>query len=127
MRGFAVLLAAALNGCACTINPPATITVEPPMPPPQLVQRAAPAAGPSAPQQVLAAAEQARTDAAGYVAWTQSKPANIHRLTDLTHELDLAIARMRTHEISQRYPAADVSAAQIALAALRSFLANKDD
>ncbi len=79
------------------------------------------------PPQVIIAADEARADAAGYVAWRQSRPDNIERLTSLTRDLNAAIMAMRAHRVANRYPAADVSAARAALRSLRLFLRNKDD
>jgi hypothetical protein len=79
------------------------------------------------PHQVIAAAEAAREDATGYVAWKGSKAPNIERLTALTRDLDASITQMRGHEVDRRYPPADVFAARAALRALRLFLREKGD
>lgn len=139
-----ILLLLALGGCVCQTGP--RLAAEPPAPPrppsPALALPLPPPAPPPlplapptdpdtiaslTPREVVAAAAVARADAGGYVAWKESKPDNIDKLTVLTRELDAAIAQMRAHETTRRYPPADVRSARTALQALRLFLKNKDD
>jgi hypothetical protein len=137
-----LLLTSTLCGCGCTCGskaePPAA-AVEAPRPatpalkPPPSAGPAKASADPVAevaslsPHQVIVAAEAAHDDAAGYVAWRESKPTNIERLTVLTRDLDGAITRMRAHEVGHKYPPGDVFAARAALRALRLFLREKGD
>lgn len=126
-----------LAGCAASAVP------EPPPQPPQPVEQpvvhvrrpAAPVAvAPSgdavsalSPSDILVAADQARADATGYVAWKQSKPANIDRLTTLTLALNAAVSKMRAGKVVGKYQAVDVLAAKSALRELRTFLSTKGD
>ncbi len=82
---------------------------------------------PATPHDILLAADQARADAYGYVAWKQSKPENIDRLTTLMQDLNAAVARMHSASVRGKYAASDVRAARKALGALRGFLSNKGD
>jgi hypothetical protein len=141
-----LLLASIVCGCGCSCavkpqqamaEPPATVVVAAKSPAAPSISLGAPGrAAPAdpiqaiatlSPRQVIAAAEAAREDASGYVAWRESKPSNIERLTVLTRDLNDAITQMRGHEVGQKYPPADVSAARAALRALRLFLREKDD
>jgi hypothetical protein len=128
-----------LVGCAQP-RAPAPVPVEAPAPPP--VRRVVPFPRPpipptgdatsqeevpATPHDILVAADQARADAYGYVAWKQSKPENIDRLTTLMQDLNAAVTHMRAAEVRGKYAAPDVRAARTALGALRSFLSNKGD
>jgi hypothetical protein len=107
-----------LSGCAATQPPPVSAPVDPPAPS---------TIATLTPPEIAAAADQARRDAAGYVAWSFSRPENIDRLTTLTTGLDAAIARMKAGRVRGRYRPADVVAARAALRELRAFLVNKGD
>jgi PBP1b-binding outer membrane lipoprotein LpoB len=86
-----------------------------------------PATSKLTPKEIVVVAEQAKADAAGYVAWKDSKNENIDRLTTLTVDLNNAVATMRANEHDGTYRAADVLNARTALHELRRFLATKDD
>lgn len=121
----------------CTSSPPAEVIVAPPEPPPAPMRHAAPLPIPPlppstdiarfTPAEIQAAADQARADATGYVAWKHSRPENIDRLTDLTSALNEAVARMRATKTHGRYADADVVSARSALQDLRWFLSTKGD
>lgn len=111
ITGVALLLV------ACSTAPPRPALE--PLPPPA-------AAGVTAPG-VLAAADHARADADGYVAWKQSRAENIDRLAILTQRMNAAIARMKAHQSRGLYRAADVAEARRTLAELRAFLVTKGD
>lgn len=127
-----------LSGCSFTRSTPEVIIV-PPVPPVVAVPAVHSVAPPSitpapsasisslSPPQLLIAADQARTDAIGYVAWKLSKPENIDRLTTLTRQVNLTITAMKAGEIKGRYQPTDVIAARASVQALRSFLRTKGD
>lgn len=128
-----------LSGCSFTRSTPEVIIV-PPVPPLVVAPAVHSAAAPPSitptpgasiaslsPPQLLIAADQARTDAIGYVAWKLSKPENIDRLTTLTRQVNLTITAMKAGEIKGRYQPTDVIAARASVQALRSFLRTKGD
>ena len=129
------VLALLLSGCGASPAPEPLIL--PPDPPPvQQAQRAQPKAPPvAAPStittltasEIVVAADQARVDATGYVAWKHSKAENIDRLTTLTTNLTAAVSQMQAGRVRGKYKPTDVVAARGALRELRSFLANKGD
>lgn len=128
----ALALAAFLSGCA---SAPAHDDPPPRLPPvpasvPEVVRTVpkppATIATLTAPE-IVVAANQAHRDATGYVAWSNSKPENIDRLTTLTSTLDAAVARMKAGRADGQYKPTDVVAARAALRELRSFLKNKGD
>lgn len=130
----ALALAAFLSGCA---SAPAHDDPPPRLPPvpvsvPEVVRAVPKPSGPAtiatltAPE-IVVAANQAHRDATGYVAWSNSKPANIDRLTTLTSTLDAAVARMKAGRADGQYKPTDVVAARSALRELRSFLRDKGD
>lgn len=115
-----IFATALLVGCAA--KAPEIVVVAPIPEPVEIVQPTVKAAVvPSVPA-VIAAANKARTDATGYVAWKASKPENIATLTTLTRSLNSAVAKLHDHP-----KPADVLAARAAVDALRSFLIHKDD
>jgi hypothetical protein len=135
---FAVTLL--LAGCAS--KPVPDVLILPPEPPPALpvARHLAPVPPPPlppldppasvarlSPSEILIAADQARADANGYVAWKRSKPENIDRLTTLTATLNIAVAQMRAGRVRGKYAPTDIIAARAALHELRSFLATKGD
>lgn len=79
------------------------------------------------PAQLLLAAEQARLDATGYVAWKNSKTENIDRLTALTLTLNASIIALKTTSRDGVYLEARLMEARAALRNLRDFLATKGD
>jgi hypothetical protein len=99
----------------------------PPTPPDADSDSPDPATSKLTPKEIMVVADQAKADAAGYVAWKDSKNENIDRLTTLTVNLNHAVATMRTNEHNGTYRAADVLNARTALHELRRFLATKDD
>lgn len=125
------LLAALILLSGCMASPASETIILPPDPPPiQAAPRLPPKptvamAPPTDAKQIIAASEQARSDATGYVAWKHSKAENIDKLTVLTSSLNLAIARLRSER--GRYTQADVNTARSALQDLRSFLTAKGD
>jgi hypothetical protein len=79
------------------------------------------------PKRLMSAAEQAQTDATGYVAWQHSRAENIDRLTELSRVLGEAVATLQAHEAGGWYRQQDVDAARAALLEMRVFLTNKGD
>lgn len=77
--------------------------------------------------EIIAASDQALSDARGYVDWDNSKPANIARLATLTGDMIVALKALRAGQGPGGYAAADVVSARGALLALRSFLNFKGD
>ena len=112
----------------CTVAPvalPAPYVPPPPTAaPPSHIE---PQASPGRSDRALQGASQARIDASGYVHWDQSKTAIIDRLIPLTSRLNIAVAQMRAHAVRGRYRAADVTAVEVALGALRTELRDKGD
>lgn len=77
---------------------------------------------------IIAAADQARIDALGYIVWSKSQPDNITRLNTLTDTLTAAVKQMQDHATAPGvYLAPDVVEARGALTALRTFLRTKGD
>lgn len=135
-RPLTIAIVLLLSGCAAKDVPDAVPQPEPlPLPAPP-VRRSAPLPVPPVPPdtvaaltppEILVAADQARADAVGYVAWAHSKAENIDRLTTLTSSLNATVAQMRAGKAAGKYRATDVMAARLALRELRSFLASKGD
>jgi PBP1b-binding outer membrane lipoprotein LpoB len=135
-RPLTIAIALLLSGCAAKSAPEVVPEPMPALAP--VVRRPAPLPLPPippdvasvatlTPPEIVVAADQARTDATGYVAWTHSKAANIDRLTTLTAALNTAIAQMQAGKVGGKYRPTDVTAARLALRELRSFLATKGD
>jgi hypothetical protein len=79
-------------------------------------------------EDIIAAADQARIDALGYIVWSKSQPDNITRMNTLTDTLTAAVKQMREHATSPGvYVATHVIEARGALIALRTFLRTKGD
>lgn len=126
-----------LAGCASkSASDLPSVLPEPPIPPPT-VQHVVPPPTPTrnsaaliaklSPPEIIIAADQARADATGYVAWKKSKAENIDRLGDLVKALSVAVAHMQAGRTHGKYAPTDIIAARGALRELREFLANKGD
>ena len=110
---------------ATPLPPPPAPPPVPSTPAPVLV--ASPAAAPTVQTlsgaDIVAAADQARIDALGYIVWEQSKPENNKRMLALSDALAAAVNKMR----ASNFDPVDVVEARSALAQLRGFLRTKDD
>ena len=117
-----------LSGCAAASEPDEVVV---PIPEPIKTEEPPPPAKPPAATKeattIIKAAEQAKIDATGYVAWKKSRPENIERLTTLTLNLNGALHRMERGKTKGHYAPGDVAAAQVALKDLQNFLQNKGD
>lgn len=148
-----ILLASCSAAEAPTLPPPPPGVAGPPSPPP--VRHAAmpvppipPKGGPptTAPEattasenkpqtvatlsahDIITAADQARTDALGYIVWSKSLPDNITHMSELTDKLTNAVKQMEDHATAPgSYVATDVIAARAALYDLRIYLRTKGD
>lgn len=133
--GVLVLLVVTLASCAAAPAAglePVTFVEPIEAPPPRVhVQTPSPTPVPSpaAPASVvLQEGQDAQHEARRYAAWSESKPANIDRLSVLTAAVSRATAVMEQHrQPNRQYRVDDVCAASRAVDALRHFLANKDD
>jgi hypothetical protein len=77
---------------------------------------------------IITAADQARTDALGYIVWSKSLPDNITHMSELTDKLTNAVKQMEDHATAPgSYVATDVIAARAALYDLRIYLRTKGD
>jgi hypothetical protein len=134
-RSLTFTITLMLAGCASKPVPDTIIIQSEPPPVPVITHHPTPSRplGISAsisrltPSEILVAADQARVDANGYVAWKRSNPENIDHLTTLTVALNIAVTQMRAGRRHGKYAPTDVIAARAALHELRSFLATKGD
>ncbi len=100
---------------------PVVIVEKPPVPP-HVVAPSEPS-----PDAVLKDSETYRDEATRYVAWKNSKPANIETLTSMTAAVTDAIHAMKASRAHGHYDPVKVIAARAAVDALREFLAHKQD